>query len=149
MNKQQGQTKETFIQQIIIQIAHNSRYSKSIFDKYAMSSKEFEKYKVEVANAGSSMIEKALKSEALEGVTKEKLIEYIQSDKMPPKIRPEIEAVRNSLINIVNEKQITLPIFNWYELRKMNVGLVDVLKTYGLIDDRKIKCFFNIKTKQL
>lgn len=143
------ETKENTIRQIILNIAHSSKYSKSIYKKYILASKNFEKYKVEVANAGSSIIEKALKSDELEGIKKDKLIEYIQTDKMPPKIRPNVEAIRNSLVNIINEKNISIPLFNWYELNKMNVGLIDILKTYNLIDNRKIKCFINIKQVQL
>lgn len=136
------ETKEQILKNIIFEIARSSKYSKSIFAKYLEMNKSFQLYQKSIMTKNQQEIELLLAKEEFAGVTQDKLIDYVKTDKMPPKLREEIIKFKSIVISNVNKEELEYPKFNWLELQKMNIGLIDVLNTYELIDKRKIMCFF-------
>lgn len=146
--KEQG-TKENLIRTLVIEVAKNSKYSKSIFKKYAKMGDEYATYSNTIQSKSQKLIGEILIKEDFKGITQDKLIKYMQEDKMPPKLRADILALKGVLINLVNTEVVKYPMFNWYEIRSMQIGLVDLLNTYGLIDKRYIMCFFKQLYKEI
>jgi hypothetical protein len=146
---QQQDTKEKLLQTFIIEVGKNTKYSSSIFKKYIEMGKEYQRYGMEIQKKSGILIDGLLSKEDFKGVTKEKLLEYMKTDKMPPKIKEEITTMRNQLFTLVNTEKVKYPMFNWLEKRYMNVILVDILNYHGLIDKRKLKCFFKTLYKEI
>ncbi len=133
-------TKAELLQKLVVELSKNSLYSKSIFKKY-------EKIGLEIRNLDTKLvdIENKLKKEIVDvnpEMTVEKINEYVKTNKIPSKQRPIIEKMISEVYKEMHNHTVNIPKFNWIDLRKMNVGMVDLLKSYGLVDERKFMFLF-------
>jgi len=142
----QQQTKAQLLQRLLMELAKNSKYTKSIFKKYAAIGAQMHDLDQSMLELETSIHGNMITANP--GLTKEKINEYVQSNKMPSKLRPEIENMIREIYGAMHDFSVKIPLFNWMEIKKMDIGAVDVLITYGLVDTRKFMFLFKKGTRE-
>ena len=131
--------KDQFLQTLVMEIARGSKFSKRIWKKYMSVGYAIEKMTKDLEKKSAPYIDGLIANHP--GMDRKKLNEYIQSDKMPPKMRPDIEKLKQDLDKLISEYKVQVPTFTFSEMKKMNIGLTDLLYSYGLVDKRKFAMF--------
>ena len=137
--------KETLLNLIAENLVTGSNYSPKIEEKYKAIIQELNNLRENVINKGHSLLDVFI--EKYPHLEKEKLLSYMETDKMPHKIREELEELRKEIYSIEDDFIIQLPMFTWYECRRMKLRTVLILKEKGLIDKRIFP--YNIKYKKI